>query len=352
MVNLNRHNFDFSKKLFFHPEKIVAYKNQERPFPTTVELDLINICNHRCTFCNCADTLGSDNSALDTQVLMCRLEEAYTLGTRGISFTGGGEPMVHPDYLNLIAFTKQLGMDNGTITNGSLIKDKCVPIMHQNLQWVRISMAAGDRENYKKVQGLDHFDRVLDNIRKLTLSRAEYQSKLNVGIRILVTPQNVEGLIEFAHSISDSKIDYLQFAPDQYSTDGGVFWNSLVTQSTFETVMNILEAEGIRLLKAGYSVDRKGIDVPRTCYAHFFQVAVTAEGNVIFCKNAREKDQYVVGNINENTLSEIWAGEKNKAIESWVRPNNCGLFCKNMALNKAMEETLYPDPSMSPNFVN
>ena len=29
--SLNLHNFDFTKKILYHPEKISAYKNRERP---------------------------------------------------------------------------------------------------------------------------------------------------------------------------------------------------------------------------------------------------------------------------------------------------------------------------------
>ena len=42
------YNFDFSKKIFFHPEKIVEYKEGKRPFPTSLEIDLTNICNNHC----------------------------------------------------------------------------------------------------------------------------------------------------------------------------------------------------------------------------------------------------------------------------------------------------------------
>ena len=110
------------------------------------------------------------------------------------------------------------------------------------------------------------------------------------------------------------------------------------------------------LLTSGFSIKQDRLDFPRTCYAHFFQIAITAEGNVMFCKNARgnvrKDDKYVLGNINKNTLTEIWNSKNVKEIESWIKPSNCGLFCKNTSLNNALEEFLYPTEDMSPNFVN
>lgn len=61
-------NFDFSKKIFYHPEKILDYKNGKRPFPVTVEIDLTNNCNHKCSFCFYADKIGRGNMpTLDTK---------------------------------------------------------------------------------------------------------------------------------------------------------------------------------------------------------------------------------------------------------------------------------------------
>ena len=44
------YNFDFSKKIFYHPGKVDDYKEGRRPFPVTLEVDLTNACNHRCSF--------------------------------------------------------------------------------------------------------------------------------------------------------------------------------------------------------------------------------------------------------------------------------------------------------------
>ena len=37
-------------------------------------------------------------------------------------------------------------------------------------------------------------------------------------------------------------------------------------------------------------------------------------------------------------IENIWNSEKNKEIEKWVRPNNCGLLCKNIRVNLTMQK--------------
>jgi MoaA/NifB/PqqE/SkfB family radical SAM enzyme len=356
---LKLHNFDFSKKIFFHPEKIVAYKEGRRPFPTMLEIDLANICNHRCIFCNCADTLGSNNSVIEASVIKSAISEAYELGTRAVSFTGGGESMVHKEFLAIVAHAKSVGMDIGCITNGSLIKPSNVRALNEHLQWIRISMAGGDRESYLAVQGIDHFEKVLENVRLLLRTKAEIGGRLNIGVKIVVTPRNVHTLTNMAQLLTGIEADgvfvnYLQFIPDQFSADGGQFWNSAETQEAFRQAHDILEPKGILTLRAGFRIDfdKSELDYPRRCYAHFFQAVITATGDLTYCKNCREDSKFHLGNIREKSLKEIWSDEKVLALEEWVRPNNCGLFCKNMALNTTMENILHPDPDMTPNFVN
>jgi radical SAM protein with 4Fe4S-binding SPASM domain len=351
--DLDLHNFDFTKKIFFHPEKIVAYKNGERPFPTTIEIDLTNRCNHRCSFCFYAEHIGveADKPSLKIEMLEKRLVEAKKMGTKAISFTGGGEPTIHPEYFQIIQIAKKLGFDIGTITNGSVITLRNVDILINNLQWIRLSISGGDAESYKNVQGVDQFEKILSNLKLLANRKKELNSNLNIGVRMLVTPENVNTLTNFATIIKKLNIDYFQIAPDQFTTDKGAFWNSGNTQGIFKKVKEILVENKIKLLTTIYMDTQESLDKPRTCYAHFFMITITAEGNLTFCKNARGEEEFVIGNMYDKSLEEIWNDTKTKEIENWVKPNNCGLFCKHMGINNTMEDILHPENGMSPNFV-
>jgi radical SAM protein with 4Fe4S-binding SPASM domain len=346
------HNFDFSKKIFYHPENIVKFKEGKRPFPITMEVDLTNRCNHRCSFCFYAEHIAVDKSMLNTEIINKALTDAKTMGLKGVSFTGGGEPMVHKEFVKVLKHARAAGLDCGLITNGSAINASNVQDLVTNLKWIRISMGGGNRESYKYVQGVDHFDRVMENIKMLSRLNSESGQPVNIGVRVLVTEQNLGSLLNLANELTQFKINYLQLAPDMFTKDEGKFWNDNKTQGIFRDSESILQTQNIKLLTAGYLKEQPRLDYPEKCYAHFFQVAVTAEGDVIFCKNARGAKDFIIGNINENTLEEIWNGEKNKSLEKWIKPSNCGLLCKNMQLNVALQDTLHPSDEMSPNFIS
>lgn len=344
------HNFDFSKKIFFHPEHIVKYKEKKRPFPITMEIDLTNKCNHKCVFCFYAEHISTDNSTLETEILKERITEMAKLGCKGISFTGGGEPTLHHNFKEILEHTHKNCIDCGLITNGSVVHKYIDEILY-NLKWIRISLAGGNSNSYKEVQGVDQFDKVIKNIILLSNEKKNRNSNLNIGIRVLVTQNNINSLENLIEILKDTSINYIQLAPDMFTNDNGEFWNSENTQNIFKKINKILEVNNIMQLTTGYLNHQNHLDYVSTCYAHFFQGALTAEGNLIFCKNARDKTKFVIGNIYEKTFSEIWDDQVTKNLESHIKPSNCGLFCKCMQLNVSMQESLFPSDDMSPNFV-
>ena len=345
-------NFDFSKKIFYHTDKIQSYKDGKRPFPTTVEIDLTNNCNHKCSFCFYADSIGRGGMpTFETKILKERIREMKELGVRGISFTGGGEPMLHPDFLDIVKFAKEQGLDIGLITNGSAINEKKVKDLNNYLTWIRVSMAGGDPESYQKVQGVNQFQKVIDNLKLLNDKKLELNGKLNIGVRILVTPDNIDSLSNLSKKFKGIEINYIQVAPDQYTDDKGVFWHSEESQKKFINLENNLKSLNIKLLTSNYVWGQHKLDIPTKCYAHFFQIALCAEGDLIFCKNARGEKKFVIGNVYKNTLKEIWNDKNNKELESWVKPNNCGLYCKHIDMNTSMEQIVNPTIEDTPNFV-
>jgi len=331
--------FDFSKKLFFHPERILKIKNGERPFPLTVEIDLTDVCNHRCVFCFTPKDDKDGKRTLKTDRVLKLLDELWEMGTRGISFTGGGESMLHKDFKLIADRAKDIGFDLGLMTNGSMLID--VDLINRDFQWVRISMSGGNSEIYNKVQGVNHFELVVKNIKNLCSKK---KKDLVVGIRMLVNETNIKSVKDMINTFEDSGITYIQFAADQFAK------KDITMGYKFKKILRDISTK-LKIHTQGYEIEQDKA-FPQKCYAHYFQGVVNAKGEILFCKNCRNSNKYRIGNIYDNSLQEIWEGEIVKNLEASITPYNCGLFCKNSKLNNTMQEILYPDNSIQPNFVN
>lgn len=353
---LDLKNFDFSKKVLFHPERLIEYKKNGRCFPLTLEIDLTNACNHKCNFCFYADSL---NKKVDTAVsrkvptaIVDRIEEVIResseLGTKGVSFSGGGEPTAHKDYSRISLYAHNVGLSVGLITNGSLMERHADSIASSH-QWVRVSMAGGDEQSYRKVQGVDDFNKVLNNIEMI---RGK-SSSLNVGIRMLVTDENYRTVPNLINRIAGLKLNYLQLAPDQFSKNLE-FWERFLSSSVLKEATEGSSANGLDLLTTSYVNNNNTFSnnsQPIYCHAHFFQTVITAEGDLVYCKNSRGSKEKILGNIYHDNLVDIWNNEKTIALETNMTSGNCGLFCRCMALNQTVDQYLNPPTDMSLNHV-
>ena len=50
------------------------------------------------------------------------VEDCKKMNIKSIEFTGGGEPTVHPDHVEIFNKVHELGIDAGLITNGALFR--------------------------------------------------------------------------------------------------------------------------------------------------------------------------------------------------------------------------------------
>lgn len=338
-------SFNFLKKVFYHPDTVNKILSGSRPFPTTIEIDLTNHCNHRCSFCVWGEHIATDKSSLSTNVIKNCILEMKKLGAKAITFTGGGEPMIHKGFYEILNFSKELGFDCGLITNGSVIIEKNISKLLKSLKWLRVSLSGGDKKTYFQVQGKDQFDLVMKNLSMLNEYKNKFNTKTKIGIRMLVTEENFKTLSSLCKILCKfENLNFLQIAPDHSNNDGGKFWNGDILKKEIDLADAMLKKKNIDFITSGFELlntdneqSKNILNIPSKCYAHFFQIAIMADGSVAYCKNARFDSKYILGNINQTSITEIWNCNKNKEFERWVKPSNCGLLCKNIRVNLGVE---------------
>ena len=331
--------FDFYKKALHHGDHIRRYLSGGRPGPLNVEIDLTNGCNHRCKFCQWGDYIQSNRATLPTQVVRRTLGELRSLGTRSITWTGGGEPTVHKGFFELADEAKALGFENGLLTNGSLLDPRREEQLLSQFVWIRVSMAGGDQESYRAVQGRDDFDRVISNLRRIAEGRARLGRGPDIGVAFLVNRRNFCNLRSFANRLSEVPIDYLQIRQDMYADEQDQMWWRETVLPEVALANADIDGSPMQILGARYMDAQTAVAYPRKCHAHHFVMAINAEGYVCFCKNTRDKPDFYVGNILDEPLTEIWArSQRLHALEHCINPSNCATFCKNMDINRAVED--------------
>ena len=179
-----------SDKILSHIDRVHEWISTGRSRPVTYEVDMTNICNNRCPFCFGFYNREKSRHRLSKKLALRIMDEIKGFGGRGVTFTGGGEPLCHPAALEVAEYAHKLGLDVGFITNGLLLSRKAAEAVVNSVQWIRISMDAGSKEVYRRTHGLDGnaFEKILGNIENLISLKKSARPDITVGLGYLTPP--------------------------------------------------------------------------------------------------------------------------------------------------------------------
>lgn len=111
-------------------------------YPINIEVSLTHVCQAKCDWCFYAGThqkLGPE-SVMEERLALRLLQEMRALGVEAVTWTGGGEPTLHPRFKELVELAQCSGLKQGLFTNGRS-HPKYDPAL---LDWVRVSNTERD----------------------------------------------------------------------------------------------------------------------------------------------------------------------------------------------------------------
>lgn len=182
-------------------DRLMLLRSGIAPPPVHVQIVLSDLCNQDCGFCAYRMSSGlsnelfpqgkrkNPNRMIATEKAREIIDDCAALGVKAIQFTGGGEPTVHPDHLELFARAQEHGMATALVTN-AIALDATHPAVRA-MRWVRVSVDAGTAETYSKTRRVSarHWPTVWANIEELSRSCAG-----TVGVGYVVTKENFHEL--------------------------------------------------------------------------------------------------------------------------------------------------------------
>ena len=251
----------------FNPLKILVHSDRLRqiadgglPYPVIWHIYPTNACNSKCSHC-IMKTERAKGGQLSARQLVLAINEANHHGATTMHFSGGGEPTLNP-YLSYAAGDAHAsGLAVALSTNGILPAPA--------VDYLRVSIDAGCRETYRKVRGVDCFDRVVANIKK-----ARPRKDLGLAMLITDTP-DVDWATElrWLHNIAkEVRADFIHIRPAWYDRQSTIPWPC-------ELCAGDLEAPPVYYRRDKF--DRSW----KTCCATPLNVVVTANGEFALCQD-------------------------------------------------------------------
>lgn len=325
-------------KLLFHKDKIKEFQETGVTFPVAFDIDLTNLCGHRCPHCCGSRNIsredkGTDSTHQDFERLKRLLSEIKELGGRSVTYAGGGDPSLYPHFTEILRYTKSLGLDIGMYTNGHILKEECLDAMIDCCAWIRVSLDADSPEIYEIAHGMPGkvFFTVVNNIRRLIERKKAKQKNVTISTCFLIGPKTLKAAYGAAKLSRELDVDHIRIRP--YFQMPGDDRTRLQINETFKFLEKCkeLETEGFKVSYPMHRVewmdDKNRVRKYKKCYAVHFLASITPDENVYPCCNMKDKPITSLGNIKEKSFKDVWYNENRKSISDKIDfrlcPNPC-----------------------------
>lgn len=305
----------------------IAGSRGARAVPYHVRLETTESCNFQCKFCwwHADDRRAglphfdfTGRRRLPLERLLRLIDELAELGTRAISFTGAGDPLVYPKMEQVLQRIRAQGIHFAVTSNLAMkISDALIQEL-AHASWIRWSMNAGTADVYAQTNNPagSHaemvFERALENVRRLRAARQQLPHPPAFNASYVVAESNQNDTYAAAQRCAELGLDSISFRPDtpferqmqplSYSDE--VKRDILRAKEEFERPdfkvhMNVDRLEDIR--KIG--------DPEIVCYYSNHTTYIAANGDVYPCCYTRYHYGYVMGNILEQPFRAFWESE-------------------------------------------
>lgn len=323
-------------KVFSHMGRLVSWDRGAVAAPVTVEVDLSNACSLGCQSCHFAfthvagphvgapapDGFEKTGRFADSDVFARAFADMRQIGVRGLVFTGGGEPTLHPKFETFVE--QASGLELGMYTLGGHLPEARAALVRDRFTWVVVSLDAADAATYaaeKRVPAA-RFDEACAGIRRLAGGKA------TIGVSFLLHAGNWNQISAMHHLALKLGAHYVTFRPT-VETDAANL-SQIAGDRSWVT-------EALPLLRMYAACDDVELDPERfieyrdwqghgysTCYGIRLVTQITPDGRVWVCPNRRGIVGSELGDLTRESFSAIWARHPGR----WSDLTGCRAMCR------------------------
>ncbi len=271
--------------------------------PLTIFIEPVNICNFKCVQCfqSFSDYKESNEfSGFMDLVLYEKIvnEIKYMGKLKSLKLYIRGESLLHKDIAQMVKMANELDISERIelTTNASLLNEKIsTELIEAGLNYLRISVYSIYLDRHAHVTNSKYTPEDIYNNVKIFKTIRDKLNKNNPFIQVKI-------LNTFSEENEEFKNLYKNIA-DEVFIEEPMNWN------------NFENRDSIEKLYSDKAIDRDKLfpHIKKICPIPFYSLCITANGDVLACCvdwNCKTK----IGNIKEETLTEIWFGEKLKAF--------------------------------------
>lgn len=325
------------------------HHNKEAPPPVSVQIELTNICSTACR--HCFRWQPTEIPKMEAGVARRLLDQLSDFGVRTISLSGG-EPTQHPQFIELLAYAVQKQLAVGVLSNGVGLSEQVLEAIHNNAQWLRLSMDGSNSAVYGEVRhprykGQDPFRELMITLARFKdLDRQSQRCKLAICYTIQrKNAENVPDMIRMVRKFGlrgGDKCLTFKFAHGRNgflcTEDQLRKLQALFSDREFEHAANLdylrwfLERQSnLQDVVQGRPTENLYLRQDTRCFTPHLFALIDPQGDVYPCcflfednKNytpelLQKRRSHCLGNIGDREFREIWRGADYRRVRDELR---------------------------------
>lgn len=298
--------------------------------PVSLSIEPTTSCNLRCPECPSGlRSFSRPTGMMELKLFKTIIKEIYKSLSYLILYFQG-EPYLNPAFLEAVRYADDLNIYTSTSTNAHfLTKVNALETVKSGLSRIIISMDGTNQESYEKYRIGGNFEKVIQGTHNLV--EAKKQLKINspyIILQFLVFKHNMHQIPEIKRIAKTLGVDKLELKTAQvYNYEKG---SDLIPD---DNKFSRYQQNG----NDNYKIKN---DLLNKCWKMWHSCVMTWDGNIVPC--CFDKDaKYTMGNIQEQSFSEIWNGEKYQDFRSRLFTNRKEIdICRNctegLKINKSL----------------
>lgn len=348
-----------SKKANNYTSQYISSKlTFKRPIsPININIMVTTKCTVNCRYCYAK---RQSHNELTTPEIANLIEQCHNIGIVNLNLTGG-DIFARKDWKDILGIVRKYGYYPFLSTKTPLHEEDVSYLSSIGIHEIQFSLDVHDNRVLTQLIGAN--DNYLERV-KCMFDYCE-ENKIKICVRTVLCRQNadVDKISELYHFISKyTNIKDWVLTPAFFSDNNTQTYQQLQVSKeklvAVRTYINDLKAQfpiyQSKISPCGYklklySTTDEYVAHNQKCYANTYSMSVLATGDCTVCEMLYDNKEYLLGNVREQSLHDIWNSPKALALFSLKQQDipkdspchECSVF--EVCRNKLAKRVCYVD---------
>jgi MoaA/NifB/PqqE/SkfB family radical SAM enzyme len=308
--------------------------------PSSLNLMMIDACNSQCIMCGKDYKTNGSGDFLSFEDIKKIYSQLNMRQVVDVIYGGGGEPFLNKDLAHIAAYTHEHYpvIQHTVITNFLAWKPAVVKSLLDSRVHFLISVNAASKDTFRNISGVNLFEKVIANIKKLVSLRHEMKAPVGIAMSMVLMKQNIGELSDFITLADELGVDevktlYVRIYPEsnrkKHNRDSRIvpedslFFHQEESDRMLQEAKQLSKEVGLSfchepLFCSAETVARNCIEPWKSLFINFNGDVYPCPASEILFKPKIDSRQYYSGNILYQPIAEFW----NNAFWQGLRKTN------------------------------